>query len=122
MSFDPGHPRRSHLRPGGWGGPRAKRIRRFPVDQHPELEGLSDRDLLELAIREGRVLVTANVRHFLPLLTEMNAAERTHAGCILVPRSIRSKDFGTLVFGIEEALEDTSREEWVALVKWVRKR
>lgn len=68
---------------------------------------------MNLATEEGRVLVTSNIRHFLPLLTAMNAAGESHAGCILVPRSIRSEDFGTLISGIEKALEGTSREEWV---------
>lgn len=93
----------------------------FPVDQHPELEGLSDRNLLALATEEGRVLVTANVRHFLPLLTEMSARGESHSGCILIPRSIRSEDFGTIISGIRDALEGTSQEDWIDRVEWIRK-
>lgn len=92
----------------------------FPLDQHPELEGLSDRELLALATAEGRVLVTANVRHFLPLVTEINGRGESHPGCILIPRSIRSEDFSALVSGVRAVLEDTSQEEWVDRVVWAR--
>lgn len=93
----------------------------FSVDRHPDLEGLSDRDLLSLAAAEGRVLVTANVRHFLPLLMETRGQDEPHAGCILVPRSIRSEDFGALIRTIAGALEGVSQEEWVGQIKWIRK-
>jgi hypothetical protein len=93
----------------------------FPVDQHPELEGLSDKNLLALATEEGRVLLTANVRHFLPLLTQMNARGESHSGCILIPRSIRSEDFGAIISGVRAVLEDTSQEDWIDRVDWLRK-
>lgn len=93
----------------------------FPVDQHPELEGLSDKDLLTLVVKEGRVLVTANVRHFLPLLTEMSVRDESHSGCILLPRSVRSEDFGAIISGMRAALEDTLQEDWKDRVEWIRK-
>lgn len=94
----------------------------FSVDQHPGLEGLPDQDLLSLAVEENRVLVTANVRHFLPLLTARNAAGESHAGCILILKSISNEDFGVLISGIEQVLEGTSQEGWVDLVRWVQRR
>ena len=53
-----------------------------------ELEALSDPQVLELAAVEGRVLVTANIRDFEPLLREWAGEGRPHAGVILVPSSI----------------------------------
>jgi len=48
-----------------------------------ELEALSDPQVLELAAVEGRVLVTANIRDFEPLLREWAGEGRPHAGVIL---------------------------------------
>ncbi len=87
-----------------------------------ELEGLLDEDVLELAIGEERVLVTANVAHFLPLLTVLGESGRSHAGCILIPNSFRNEDFGPLISAISRELEDLSQEEWVDRVRWARRR
>ncbi len=38
------------------------------LDSEVELEGLSDLEVVELAATEGRVLVTAHIRNFEPLL------------------------------------------------------
>lgn len=91
----------------------------FPVDQHPGMEGLSDEDLLALAMQEGRVLVTANVRHFLPLLTKRSVRGEAHSRCILIPRSVRSEDFGAIISGVKTALEGTSQEAWIDRVAWL---
>ena len=40
------------------------------LDSEIELEGLPDPEVLELAASEGRILVTANIRDFEPLLRE----------------------------------------------------
>lgn len=40
------------------------------LDSEAELEGLSGPEVQELAVAEGRVLVTANIRDFEPLLRE----------------------------------------------------
>ncbi len=91
----------------------------FPVDQRPDLEGLSDKDLLALAVAEGRILVTANVRHFLPLITEMDVRGETHPGCILVSRSVRSENFGIIISGVGIMLEGISQEDWRDRVAWI---
>lgn len=93
----------------------------FAVDQHPDLEGLSDEGLLALAVEEGRVLVTANVRHFLPLVAERNIQGESHPGCILIPRSIRSEDFGAIISGTLRLLEETSQGDWADRVAWISK-
>ncbi|ABG04556.1 hypothetical protein Rxyl_1594 [Rubrobacter xylanophilus DSM 9941] len=93
----------------------------FAVDQRPDLEGLSDENLLALAVEEGRVLVTANVRHFLPLLRQMSVRGESHPGCILIPRSVRSEDFGAIINGTLKLLECTSQEDWIDRVAWIPK-
>lgn len=93
----------------------------FAVDQRPDLEGMSDEDLLALAVKEGRILITANVRHFLPLVTEKSVKGESHPGCILIPRSVRSEDFGAIISGTLKLLEGTSQEEWIVRVDWIRR-
>src|SRR5215212_2352978 len=80
------------------------------IDSEPELEGLSDPEVLGLAAAEGRVLVTANVRDFEPLLREWAGEGRPHAGVILVPSSVRNQAFGVLISGVEETLADTKQQ------------
>jgi predicted nuclease of predicted toxin-antitoxin system len=91
------------------------------LDSDPDLEGLSDPEVLQLAATEGRVLVTANVRDFEPLLREWAGEGRSHAGVILVPSSVRNEAFGALISGVEETLADTDQEEWIDRVVWLRK-
>lgn len=93
----------------------------FAVDQHSDLEGMSDEDLLALATEEGRILVTANVRHFLPLVTERSIRGESHPGCILIPRSVRGEDFGAIISGTLALVEGTSQEGWVDRVDWIRR-
>jgi predicted nuclease of predicted toxin-antitoxin system len=91
------------------------------LDSEPELEGLSDPEVLELATAEGRILVTANVRDFEPLLREWAGVNRPHAGVILVPSSIRNEAFGVLIAGVEETLAGAGQEDWSDRVAWLRK-
>lgn len=92
------------------------------MDSEIELEGLPDSEVLELALSEGRVLVSANVKDFDPLLTEWAGEGRSHAGMILVPPSVRNEAFGALVTGIEDVLESAGQEHWIDRVEWLRKR
>ncbi len=91
------------------------------LDSEMEFEGLSDPEVLELASVEGRVLVTANIRDFEPLLRERAGEGRSHAGVVLVPSSVRNEAFGVLISGVEETLADTEQEEWVNRVEWLRR-
>jgi predicted nuclease of predicted toxin-antitoxin system len=91
------------------------------LDSEPELEGLSDPEVLELATEEGRVLVTANIRDFEPKLREWAGESRSHAGVILVPSSVRNEAFGFLISCVKETLADTAQEDWVDQVEWIRR-
>jgi predicted nuclease of predicted toxin-antitoxin system len=95
----------------------------YALDSEKELEGMEDPDVLELAISEGRVVVTANVGDFMALITELNAGGRSHAGCICVPKSISNEEFGTtIISGVRTTVADTSQEEWIDRVAWIRKK
>lgn len=87
----------------------------------PELEGMGDPEVLELAAAEGRVLVTYNVRDFVPLTQQWDEAGRTHAGVILVPSSMRHEQFGPIVAGILNTLGDTGQRDWIDRTDWLRR-
>ena len=91
------------------------------LDSEMELEGLSDPEVLELAAAEGRVLVTANIRDFEPLLREWADERRSHAGVILVPLSVRNEAFGVLISGVQTTLAGTTQEGWIDRVEWLRR-
>ncbi len=91
------------------------------LDSEIEFEGLSDPEVLELAAAEGRVLVTANVKDFEPLLREWAGESRPHAGLILIPSSVRNEAFGVLISGIGITLSGATQEEWVNRVQWLQR-
>ncbi len=91
------------------------------LDSEIELEGLSDPEVLDLAAAEGRVLVTANIRDFEPLLREWAGEGRSHPGVILIPSSVRNEAFGVLISGVQKTIADTMQEEWINRVEWLRR-
>lgn len=54
------------------------------ISADAELRGSSDADVLELAVAAGRVLVTENIRDFVPLSNAWAAQERAHSGILLL--------------------------------------
>lgn len=82
----------------------AERLRKKGIDAVSAIEAgnlqLSDREQLACATREGRSLVTRNVRHFIVLAQEAIRRQEPHAGIILCPPSMR----GFEVKGIADAL------------------
>lgn len=74
------------------------------LDQELALEGLDDEEVLSLAAAEERILVTHNVRDFPAILREWAAAERSHAGVILV-YGIDHRELDVIVRGIERCVE-----------------
>ena len=91
------------------------------LDSEVELEGLSDPEVLELAAAESRVLVTANIRDFEPLLREWTGEGRSHAGVILIPSTVRNEAFGVLISGVQKTLADITQEGWNDRVEWLRR-
>jgi predicted nuclease of predicted toxin-antitoxin system len=73
------------------------------LDEHQNLEGLDDPDVLELATNEGRILLTHNVKDFPDILREWADEGREHAGCIILV-GIQLGQFGQLIRSIEAAL------------------
>jgi hypothetical protein len=90
------------------------------VDQEKDLERLSDELLLELAVSDGRVLVTHNIGDFARIL-QRRSPEMSHAGLVLIPRSFKLNDFGAIISGIHETVSGLPQEEWVDRVEWMRR-
>ena len=82
----------------------------------PDVEGLQDELVLELATQERRVLVTRNSRDFAPLARTWAEAGREHAGLILI-WSLSHRQFAEIVAGVDGwAAEIPSEEAWRGLV------
>lgn len=82
------------------------------LSERPDLEGLSDPDVLELAATEGRILVTRNSRDFAPLLREWAEAGRSHAGCVLI-WTFRHDEFGPILDALRQLLgARTEQSTW----------
>jgi hypothetical protein len=64
----------------------------YGVVERPELRGLSDDLVLDLASREQRVLVTCNVSDFIQLDHQWRADGRVHSGVVLVSSTVFPQD------------------------------
>ena len=79
------------------------------VKEHPDWEGLPDQDVVAVAHREQRAIVTTNLRDFRPLhvglLTPGNAG---HAGFVFVPTTYRltRANLGRLVTALATKLAE----------------
>jgi phage terminase large subunit-like protein len=74
------------------------------LDEHRDLEGLADPDVLALAATEHRILVTFNVRDFAPLTQDWAASGRDHSGCVLVV-GLDAGDIGAILSRLSALLD-----------------
>lgn len=85
------------------------------IAEETELEGLDDPDVLGLAVREGRILVTHDVKDFAPLLRTWGESGRTHSGCVLV-HGIRHHEFGRVLRGLRRLfVRRPDQNDWTDL-------
>ena len=73
------------------------------IAEERQYEGLPDPDVVELAAREQRVLVTFNVRDFAVILRDWADEGRDHSGCILMVGMDHS-DFGAILRALAATL------------------
>lgn len=84
------------------------------IKERPEWQTMDDPDVVELARREHRAIVTKNVRDFRPLHTELVAADGPgHPGMVFLPGSFRltKAATGQIVGALEAKLADYPGEE-----------
>jgi predicted nuclease of predicted toxin-antitoxin system len=74
------------------------------VADEPELEGLEDEAVLELAAADERILITRNSRDFAPLCRTWAEAGRDHAGVVLV-WTLSHRQHGEILRGVERWLD-----------------
>lgn len=81
----------------------------------PELEGLTDPEVLTLAAEQGRILVTRNSKDFAPLLRTWAESGRRHSGCILI-WTLGHHEFGRIVKAIGALIAERPRaRDWLDL-------
>ncbi len=83
-----------------------------------------DREVMEVAHREARAVVTNNIKDFRPIAAEHIASGRGHAGLILLPagRSRRRESTGVLADAIEAVMRAHpdgihGAEHWIAQLR-----
>jgi hypothetical protein len=78
----------------------------------PALIGLPDDQVIAYATTEGRALVTANIKDFVPLDGRYRAAGQSHAGLILVSTTTFPQNRGfpsTITASLATLLSDTAK-------------
>jgi predicted nuclease of predicted toxin-antitoxin system len=68
------------------------------------LKQLPDADVLDLATRQGRIVVTANIRDFARLARSRMEAGQDHPGIVLIPPG--SLAFGVVLRGLARLFAD----------------
>ena len=83
------------------------------LDQEPLLEALDDEQVLELATKDGSILVTHNVVDVPRILSEWLRAGRSHSGVILV-HGIEHSKFELVAGAVERSLRRRpNQEDWI---------
>jgi predicted nuclease of predicted toxin-antitoxin system len=86
------------------------------ITAEPELEGLDDESVLELAAARKRILLTRSSRDFAPLCRTWAEAGREHAGVILV-WTLSHRQFTEIVAAVDHwNTEVPHAKNWRGLV------
>lgn len=88
------------------------------LDADETLSRLTDREVLELAAEQSRIVVTRNVSDFARIARQWAEAGRSHAGLILVTGS--RLGFGPMLRTLEEAFSARPEQDaWVDRVEFL---
>ena len=83
-----------------------------------ELSTLSDEDVMVLAAQEQRIVVTSNVRHFVPIARRWNEVGMNHAGVILVTHGHQS--YGEILRGLDGLFGGRPEQrDWIDRVEFL---
>jgi hypothetical protein len=92
------------------------------ADEERALDGWSDTDLLALAAREDRIMVTFNVHDFPRIAREWAEAGEQHAGCAILVGMDHS-EYGTILRVLEGMLAARpQQEDWRDYTTFVSRR
>jgi len=88
------------------------------LDQDETLNRLADEEVLALAAEQERIVITHNVRHFVPIARSWSEAGRSHHGLILV--TLPHTDYGAILRRLQRAFAARpDQEEWVDRVEFL---
>jgi predicted nuclease of predicted toxin-antitoxin system len=88
------------------------------LDDDLTLKQLPDDDVLDLAIEQGRIVVTANIRDFARLARSRLEAGQHHPGIVLIPPG--SLAFGVVLRGLARLFADhPDTTRWVNRVEFL---
>lgn len=89
------------------------------ADEDRSLDGWRDDDLLRLATKEGRIVVTLDVRDFTRLVREWAEAGMHHAGCAILV-GINQAEFGVIIRVLNSTLADRpDQTDWKDYTRFV---
>ena len=81
-----------------------------------------DAELLTAAARDGWVLVTYDLRTFVPLLRDWAETQQHHAGVILVDdTTVASHDVGALIAALAELWRAQGLDDWTDRVVYLKR-
>jgi predicted nuclease of predicted toxin-antitoxin system len=75
----------------------------FALDEHRDLEGIDDEEVLQLASADDRILFTQNVKDFPEILRDWAHRQKSHSGCVILV-GVGLFEFGVIIGRIEECL------------------
>lgn len=88
------------------------------LDRDETLSRLADEDVLALAAAEQRIVITHNLRHFVPIARSWAETSRAHHGLILV--TLRHTEYGAILRHLEQAFVDRPNpDEWIDRVEFI---
>jgi predicted nuclease of predicted toxin-antitoxin system len=88
------------------------------LDQDETLSRLVDEEVLALATEQERIVITHNVRDFVPIVRRWAEAGRSHNGVILV--TLASTEYGAILRRLEQLFaERPDQTDWVDRVAFM---
>jgi Domain of unknown function (DUF5615) len=88
------------------------------LDRDEALSRLADEELLALAAEQERIVITHNIRHFVPIARSWAEARRSQHGLILV--TLPHADHGAIVRRLEQMLSARpDGGEWLDRVEFL---
>jgi hypothetical protein len=88
------------------------------LDQEETLSRLADQEVLALAAQQERIVITHNLRHFVPIARSWAEAGSSHHGLILV--TLPHPEYGAILRRLERAFAAYSdQDDWVDRVEFL---
>lgn len=88
------------------------------LDHDRALSRLADEEVLALAVEQERIVITHNVRHFVPIIRSRVEARLGHPGVVLV--TLPHTDYGAILRRLEQSFAvHPAQTDWVDRVEFL---